>query len=57
MKKIYIDLDTGRKIADSLPELDTMQSKPERVGAYLVPQNEDYSDLDSYSRKQRVPIW
>lgn len=57
MKKIYIDLDTGRKIADSLPELDIMENKPPRVGAFLVPRYEEYNFLEQYSRAERVPIW
>jgi hypothetical protein len=57
MKKIYIDLDTGRKIADSLPELDTMLKKPERIGAFIVPFWENFGTIAEYSRAERVAIW
>lgn len=57
MKKIYIDLETGLKIADSLPELDTMLSKPERIGAFLVPFWEDFTNIRQYTHAERVAIW
>jgi len=57
MKKIYIDLDTGRKVADSLPELDIMQQRPEHVGAFLVPAWQDFGNIKQYTHAQRVAIW
>lgn len=57
MKKLYFNLDTGRKVADSLPELDTMPNRPDRVAAFLVPSCEDYNELEQYTHAKRVPIW
>ena len=57
MKKIYIDIDTGRKIADSLPELDIMEAKPARIGAFLVPDYEECENISGYTRAERVSVW
>ena len=57
MKKLYFNLDTGARVATSLPELDALPIRPERVGAFLVPRHEDYLFLDSYTQKKRVAIW
>ena len=57
MKKIYIDLDTGRKIADSLTDLDIMEAKPARIGAFLVPDYEECENISGYTRAERVAIW
>lgn len=57
MKKLYFNLDTGARIATSLPELDALPIRPDRVGAFLVPRNEDYLFLDSYTHAKRVAIW
>lgn len=57
MKKIYIDLETGRKIADSLPELDIMEAKPARIGAFLVPDYEECENISGYTHAERVSVW
>lgn len=57
MKKLYFNLDTGARVATSLPELDALPIRPIRVGAFLVPRNENYLFLDSYTHAKRVPIW
>lgn len=57
MKKIYIDLDTGRKIANSLTDLDIMEAKPARIGAFLVPDYEECENISGYTRAERVAIW
>lgn len=57
MKKLYFNLDTGARVATSLPELDALPIRPDRVGAFLVPRHEDYLFLDSYTQKKRVAIW
>ena len=57
MKKLYFNLDTGARVATSLPELDALPIRPSRVGAFLVPSCEDYNELDQYTHAKRVPIW
>lgn len=57
MKKIYVDLDTGRKIANNITELDVMQDKPARVGAFLVPSWQNFSNIEAYTNSLRVPMW
>jgi hypothetical protein len=57
MKKLYFNLDTGARVAESLPELDALPIRPSRVGAFLVPKHEDFLFLDSYTSKKRVAIW
>lgn len=57
MKKIYIDLDTGNKIANSITELDTMEKRPARVGAFLVPSWQNFSNIEAYTNPLRVSMW
>ena len=57
MKKIYIDLDTGRKVANSLTDLDIMEAKPAQIGAFLVPEHESSETISGYTHAERVSIW
>lgn len=57
MKKIYVDLDTGRKIANNITELDVMQDKPARVGAFLVQTWQNFGNIKEFTTPIRVSMW
>lgn len=57
MKKIYVDLETGRKVADNITELDVMQDRPARVGAFLVPAWQNFGNIEEFTNPIRVSMW